>query len=78
VEHEWLKKLVFIYYNLCLLTKQLKPNYMDPIALDNIDPIPLDNIEPVSDWVMEDDPLDNWSWLDTHANDPFGTQYLTH
>eukprot|EP00253_Pinus_taeda_P026074 PITA_26074 len=37
LEHERLEKLVFIYYNLRMLTKQMQPKDTDPILLDTID-----------------------------------------
>eukprot|EP00253_Pinus_taeda_P001478 PITA_01478 len=46
LEHERLEKLVFIYYNLRMLTKQAKPKDTDPILLDTID------LE--SNWVVEE------------------------
>jgi hypothetical protein len=62
LEHERLEKLVFIYYNLQMLTKQLQPKDLDPILLDKIDL--------VSDWVLEDEsPADDLSWLDEETQD---------
>ena len=62
LEHERLEKLVFIYYNLRLLTKQLRAKDLDPILLDKIDL--------VSDWVLEDDsPTNDLSLLDEETQD---------
>jgi len=60
LEHERLEKLVFIYYNLRMLTKQVQPKDTDPILLDTID------LE--SDWVVEEEPPD-LSWLDEETED---------
>eukprot|EP00253_Pinus_taeda_P030514 PITA_30514 len=59
LEHERLEKLVFIYYNLRMLTKQVQPKDTDPILLDTID------LE--SDWVVEESP--DLSWLDEETED---------
>eukprot|EP00253_Pinus_taeda_P033731 PITA_33731 len=60
LEHERLEKLVFIYYNLRILTKQVQPNDTNPILLDTID------LE--SDWVVEE-VAPNLSWLDEEIED---------
>ena len=56
LEHERLEKLVFIYYNLRMLTKQMHPKDLDPILLDDID------LE--SEWVVDVEFHDDLSWLD--------------
>jgi hypothetical protein len=62
LEHEWMEKLVFIYYSLQMLTKQLRAKVLDPILLDKIDL--------VSAWVLEDEsPADDLSWLDEGTQD---------
>jgi hypothetical protein len=54
LEHERLEKLIFIYYNLWMLTKQLQAKELNPILLDKIDL--------VSDRVLEDEsPADDLS-----------------
>eukprot|EP00253_Pinus_taeda_P025072 PITA_25072 len=55
LEHERLEKLVFIYYNLRMLPKQVQAKGTDPILLDTID------LE--FDWVVEEEAPD-LSWLD--------------
>eukprot|EP00253_Pinus_taeda_P033760 PITA_33760 len=60
LEHERLEKLVFIYYNLRMLTKQVQPKDTDPILLDTID------LE--SDSVVEEEAPD-LSWLDEETED---------
>eukprot|EP00253_Pinus_taeda_P014728 PITA_14728 len=60
LEHERLEKLVFIYYNLRMLTKQVQPKDTDPILLDTID------LE--SDWVVEEKAPD-LRWLDEETED---------
>ena len=60
LEHERLEKLVFIYYNLRMLTKQVQPKDTDPILLDTID------LE--SDWVVKEEAPD-LSWLDEEIED---------
>eukprot|EP00253_Pinus_taeda_P012588 PITA_12588 len=59
LEHERLEKLVFIYYNLLTLAKQVQPKDTDPILLDTID------FE--FDWVVEESP--DLSWLDEETED---------
>jgi len=57
-----LEKLVYIYYNLRLLTKQLRPKDIDPILLDDTD---MD-----TEWVVEEElPTDDLSWLDEETQD---------
>eukprot|EP00253_Pinus_taeda_P029752 PITA_29752 len=60
LEHERLEKLVFIYYNLRMLTKQVQPKGTDPILLDSID------LE--SNWVVEEETTD-LSWRDEETED---------
>eukprot|EP00253_Pinus_taeda_P026300 PITA_26300 len=60
LEHERLEKLVFIYYNLRMLTKQVQPKDTSPILFYTID------LE--SDWVVEEESLD-LSWLDEEIED---------
>ena len=62
LEHERLEKLVYIYYNLRMLTKQLRAKDLDPILLDQIDL--------VSDWVVEDEAPVDLRWLDEEAEGP--------
>jgi len=61
LEHARLEKLVFIYYNLRMLTKQLWPKDLDPILLDSIDL--------GSEWVVEEEFPDDLSWLDEETQD---------
>ena len=64
-----MEKLVYIYYNLRLLTKQLRPKDIDPILLDETN---VDN-----DWVVEEEfPTDDLSWLDEETQD-FSNQPLS-
>eukprot|EP00253_Pinus_taeda_P012657 PITA_12657 len=60
LEHERLEKLVFIYYNLRMFTKQVRPKDTNPILLDII------NLE--SDWVVEEE-APNLSWHDEETED---------
>eukprot|EP00253_Pinus_taeda_P014819 PITA_14819 len=60
LKHEMLEKLVFIDYNLRMLTKQVQPKDTDPILLDTID------LE--SDWVVEKEAPD-LNWLDEETED---------
>eukprot|EP00253_Pinus_taeda_P013079 PITA_13079 len=60
LEHERLEKLLFIYYNLRMLTKQVQPKDMNPILLDTID------LE--FDWVVEEE-FPYLSWLDEEIGD---------
>ena len=62
-----LEKLVFIYYNLRMLTKQMQPKDLDPILLDDID------LE--SEWVVEEEFPDDLSWLDEETQDPSSLPY---
>jgi hypothetical protein len=62
LEHERLEKLVFIDYNLQMLTKKLWAKDLDRILLDEIDL--------VYDWVLDDDsPANDFSWLDEETQD---------
>ena len=61
LEHERLQKLVYIYCNIRLLTKQMRPKDLDPIVLDDI------GLE--SEWVVEELPTDDLSWLDEETED---------
>ena len=67
LEHERLEKLVFIYYNLRMLTKQMQPKDLDPILLDDID------LE--SELVAEEEFPDDLSWLDEETQDPSTLPY---
>eukprot|EP00253_Pinus_taeda_P015528 PITA_15528 len=60
LEHERLEKLVFIYYNLRMLTKHVHPKDTVLILLDTID------LE--FDWVVEEEAPD-LSWLDEETED---------
>lgn len=57
LEQEQLGKLVFINYNIWMLTKQLQAKDLDPILFDKVDL--------VFHWVLEDEsPTSDLSWLD--------------